>query len=168
MNARTARPEDVAALTALWHDGWQEAHGPLLPVELARHRTPAAFRARLVEALAEVRVVGPVGDPVGLCIVHNDELNQLYVSERARGTGVAATLLADAEARFIARGITTAWLACAIGNDRAARFYEKHRWHRTGIATIRLYTPDDVIPLDVWRYEKAVTRDAGTEVQIPA
>ncbi len=158
MNVRTARPEDVAALTTLWHDGWQDAHAALLPPELARHRTLASFRVRVVAALAEVRVVGPAGDPVGLCIVHEDELHQLYVAERARGTGVAAALLADAEARIAARGTSTAWLACAIGNDRAARFYEKQGWHRVGTATIRLDTPEGTIPLDVWRYEKTVAQ----------
>jgi hypothetical protein len=30
-------------------------------------------------------------------------------------------LIADAEARLAEAGIATAWLACAIGNDRAAR-----------------------------------------------
>ena len=159
MIVRTAQPEDVAALTALWHDGWQDAHGSLLPARLARHRTPDSFRDRLVRVLGHVRVVGPIGDPAGLFIVHDDELNQLYVSERARGKGVAAALLADAEARIAARAYETAWLACAIGNDRAARFYEKHGWRRVGITTIRLDTPDGTIPLEVWRYEKQVLSD---------
>ena len=156
MNVRTAQPEDVTGLARLWHDGWQDAHAALLPDELARHRTLESFRARVVAALADLRVMGPLGDPEGLCLVHADELNQLYVSESARGKGVAAALLADAEARIAARAYETAWLACAIGNDRAARFYEKHGWRRVGITTIWLDTPDGTIPLEVWRYEKQV------------
>jgi ribosomal protein S18 acetylase RimI-like enzyme len=47
-------------------------------------------------------------------------LYQLFVSPHARGSGVAAALIADAEARLAERGVQTAWLACAIGNDRAS------------------------------------------------
>jgi hypothetical protein len=35
------------------------------------------------------------------------------------------TLMAAAEAERVRRGITRPWLACAIGDDYAARFYEK-------------------------------------------
>jgi len=47
-----------------------------------------------------------------------------------------------------------AWLACAIGNDRAARFYEKHGWHRAGVMVNQLETRNGIFPLDVWRHEK--------------
>ena len=92
---------------------------------LARARTLTSFRARLAAALDDTRVAGPAGAPLGLCMLKDDELNQLYVAREARGSGVAAALLADGEARLAERGVTTAWLACAVGNDRAARFYEK-------------------------------------------
>ena len=75
-----------------------------------------------------------------------------------RGTGVAAALMDDGEARLAARGVTTAWLACAIGNDRAARFYEKRGWRRVGVVTSHLTTPDGEFAVDVWRYEKTLTR----------
>jgi len=52
--------------------------------------------------------------------------------------------------------VTTAWLACAIGNERAARFYEKHGWRRAGIVTNAAETSQGVFMLDVWRYEKTV------------
>jgi ribosomal protein S18 acetylase RimI-like enzyme len=38
---------------------------------------------------------------------------------------VAAALIADAEAMLAEHGVEMAWLACAVGNNRAARFYEK-------------------------------------------
>ncbi len=82
-----------------------------------------------------------------------DHLVQLYVSAQARGTGAAAALMADAEARLAEAGVEIAWLACAIGNERAARFYEKCGWRRAGTVT---YQPDASYrtPLEVWRYEK--------------
>jgi len=90
-------------------------------------------------------------------MIKGDELYQLYVSSQFRGSGVAAALIADAEERLAESGVTTAWLDCAIGNERAARFYEKCGWQRTGIVVSELETPNGIFPLEVWRYEKAVT-----------
>lgn len=156
MEVRVAEEAEVEYLANLWYDGWQDAHRHILPAELARHRTLESFRLRLQTTFANVRVVGPVGQPLGMCMVKDDELYQLYVSANARGTGVAAALLSDAEARLRAKGVETAWLACAIGNERAAKFYEKNGWRRIGHRVIQLDTPDGLFPLEVWRYEKDV------------
>ena len=87
-------------------------------------------------------------------MVKDDELYQLFVLADARGTGVAATLLADGETRIASAGFERAWLACAIGNNRAARFYEKNGWRYAGNVISRLDTPDGPFLLNVWRYEK--------------
>jgi GNAT superfamily N-acetyltransferase len=158
VTVRSAAPEEIHRLATLWFDGWQDAHLEILPAALRRFRTLESFRDRLHAALPNVRVAGPPGDPVGFTIVKGDELYQLYVSAAARGTGVAATLIADAEALIAHSGADTAWLACAIGNARAARFYEKHGWQRIGTMVSELETPDGIFPLEVWRYEKHVGR----------
>ncbi|HYO45285.1 MAG TPA: GNAT family N-acetyltransferase, partial [Gemmatimonadota bacterium] len=93
-------------------------------------------------------------EPAGFCAIKGDELYQLFVSAKARGSGVAAVLLADGETRLAESGVEVAWLACAIGNERAARFYEKWGWHRVGIMVDELETPSGIFPLEVWRYEK--------------
>ena len=154
MRVRTVEEAELDLLAGIWHDGWQDAHARILPAELARHRTLESFRHRLQSALANVRAVGPPNQPLGFCITKDDELYQLYVSASARGSGLAAALLADAEERLGASGLQTAWLACAIGNTRAATFYEKHGWRRVGTMISQLPTPDGVFPLEVWRYEK--------------
>lgn len=151
---RTAGTAEVDRLAALWHEGWNDAHAEIVPAELARLRTLASFRQRLHDALPNVRVAGPPDSPAGFHIVKDEELYQLYVAAHARGTGVAAALIADAEARLAGSGVRTAWLACAIGNHRAARFYEKCGWHRVGNMMSMLETPDGTFPLEVWRYEK--------------
>ena len=160
MDVRAAEEGEIGHLARLWHDGWQDAHARILPAELARARTLESFRDRLQAALSSVCVAGPSGAPIGLCMVKGDELYQLYVAAPSRGLGVAAALMADAEARLSESGVETAWLACAIGNDRAARFYEKHGWLRIGTQVIELETPKGIFPLEIWRYEKSLARSA--------
>jgi ribosomal protein S18 acetylase RimI-like enzyme len=154
MNVRAAEEGEIDHLAKLWFDGWQDAHSKIVPAELARLRTLESLRDRLRAALSTVRVVGPASAPLGFCMVKGDELYQLYVSAMARGSGVAAALMADADAQFLANDVKTAWLACAIGNDRAARFYEKCGWHRMGTMTNHLETTEGTFLLEVWRYEK--------------
>lgn len=158
MDVRSAEPREIDQLAKLWYDGWQDAHAKVVPVELARVRTLESFRDRIEAALPSVRVMGPRGAALGFVMVKDDELYQLYVSAQARGAGVAARLLADGEAQLAASGIETAWLSCAIGNDRAARFYEKCGWRRVGTMVNRLDTIEGQFLLETWRYEKSLVR----------
>ena len=151
---RPATPDDVDHLSRLWHNGWHEAHASVVPAELTRLRTLDSFRQRLQAAVAAIRVVGSSSSPSGFCIVKGSEVYQLFVSAEARGTGVAAALLADAERQLCGSGIKDAWLACAIGNDRAAAFYEKHGWSRAGTTMNEVETSEGCFSLEVWRYEK--------------
>jgi len=156
MDIRDAEEHEVEALAKIWYDGWNDAHAQIVPAELKRIRTPESFIERMRAALSTVRVAGPSGAPAGFHMLKDDELYQLYVSAQSRGLGVAAALIADAEARLASAGFETAWLACAIGNDRAARFYEKCGWRRVGNMINPLETPNGVLNLEVWRYEKRV------------
>lgn len=153
---RDAEPGDVGALAQLWFDGWQDAHAMVLPANLRRLRTLDSFAQRLVEGLGGVRAAVSGGTPLGFAMVKGDELSQFYLAAEARGTGVAGVLMRDTLDRLATAGVGTAWLACAIGNDRATRFYEKSGWHRAGTVRIDLDTPEGIFPLDVWRYEIAV------------
>ena len=157
MNIRRSEPGEIAALARLWYDGWQDAHAAIVPEALVRARTLESFRERMAAGLDEVRVAGPLGAPLGFFMLKSDELYQLYVSAEARGAGVAAALIADAEMRLRERGTETAWLDCAIGNERAARFYEKSGWRRVGTFLSRLEHAVEPVDLSVWRYEKHLT-----------
>jgi GNAT superfamily N-acetyltransferase len=154
LQVRPVDPGELDALTDIWHDGWRDAHESIVPAALARLRTRDSFRARLRGRLGEIRVAGPPGRPVGFHILASDEVYQFYVAASARGRGVAAALMADAEARLASRGVATAWLACAVGNHRAARFYEKCGWRRAGTVVLPVETTEGEFLLDVWRYEK--------------
>ena len=151
---RAAEQTEVDQLAKVWFDAWNDAHAHLVPVELVRLRTLESFRERMQKELPKVRVAGAVGEPVGFCLIKDDELYQLFVAARARGTGVAAALMADGEANLARSGVETAWLACAIGNERAARFYEKCGWRRTGTMTNEAEISEGTFLLQVWRYEK--------------
>lgn len=156
LHVRSAAQGDVDLLARIWVEGWNDAHALILPPELARFRTLDDLRARLVKYRDNTVVVDRRGRPVGFAMVKADELDQLYVSRDARGTGASGALVVGALDRIRCAGHRRAWLACAIGNDRAARFYRKSGWSRTGIVTIRLETQDGPVPLDVWRFEIGV------------
>lgn len=156
MDVRDAAASEIDVLAQLWYDGWQDAHARILPSALAKHRTLESFKERLTALLPNIRVAGDLDEPLGFSLTKGDELYQLYVSAEARGKGVAQALISDAEHRLSQAGVTTAWLACAIGNERAARFYKKSGWNRAGNFLSKLETPDGIFELEVWRYEKRV------------
>jgi ribosomal protein S18 acetylase RimI-like enzyme len=155
-NIRNAGLSEIGHLAKIWFDGWQDAHAQILPAELGRVRTLQSFEETLQGASADVRVAEVVGAPVGFYLLKGAELHQFYVSSSARGSGVAADLMADAEARLREKDVRTAWLTCAIGNHRAARFYEKSGWMRTGTVTDHVEVPGGTFALVVWRYEKSL------------
>lgn len=154
---RLARPADLDPLAQLWLDGWTEAHAAHVPPELTAKRPLESFRRRLDGYGDGLRVAGPVGAPLGMCVVTGDELDQLFVSPAARGTGLAARLLKDGEARLFAGGVTRAHLLCVIQNTRAAQFYEKHGWQNTGPSLESVYTDDGPFEFEVLRFEKTLT-----------
>jgi len=163
MDVRPATAGEIDHLAALWYENWHESHAALVPEDLTRLRTLDSFRERLLNMLSDIRVVGPSGSPIGFSVIRSSELYQLFVSPGSRGTGVAAALIEDAEARLSARGVETAHLACAIGNERAARFYEKRGWRRVGTVVDLVETERGPYPLKVWRYEKSLApRHAST------
>lgn len=154
----TADAAGIDRLAQLWHDAWHETHAPLHKPDLIRLRTLESFRERLRAALPDVLVAGPPGKPTGFYVLRGEELYQLFVAPAVRGSGLGAALIADAEARLGARGVETAWLVCAIGNHRAARFYENCGWRFAGTIVNPADTSEGPVLLEEWRYEKRLRR----------
>lgn len=154
---RAAEAEDLVPLARLWRQGWLDAHKAIVPETLIALRTPESFAERMAAALPHVRALGPVGAPLGFHLIKGEELNQFYLAGEARGSGAAGVLMADAERRLVEAGVATAWLACAIGNVRAARFYEKSGWTLAREDVVPSETSAGPFPLKVWRYEKRLT-----------
>ena len=158
LTVREADPTEIPRLARVWYDAWRDAHLATLPEQLIRVRTLESFRERLAKDLSPIRVIGPVGAPLGLCTIRGDELYQLFVAAEARGTWAAQALMRDCERRLAASGVVNAWLSCAIGNDRAARFYEKMGWKRAGNMFADLETTEGPFRLESWRYQKVLPR----------
>jgi ribosomal protein S18 acetylase RimI-like enzyme len=92
---------------------------------------------------------------VGFVTLHDDELEQLYVAASARGGGVAVALIRHGE-RTIGQRHSTAWLAVAVGNARARRFYERQCWSDVAALDYPAETAAGPIVVPCRRYEKLV------------
>lgn len=158
---RPASGGDVDAIAVLWHRGWCEVHLGHVPDGLARHRRPADLRRRVPAMLRSTIVAHDRSGVAGFVTWHDDEIEQLYVDGRARGSGAAAALLARGESA-VARHHDRAWLAVVDPNTRARRFYERHGWRDAGPLEHLAWGPDGApIPVPTRRYEKVVTSGAG-------
>jgi len=154
MEPRPAKHADLPALAQLWHDAWHEAHTAHLPEDFTSQRTVHSFQTRLSDAGDALRMIGTATTALGLCIINEDEIDAIFVAPDARGTGVAAILLADGEARLKASGIQNAHLICLIQNLRAARFYEKSGWLQIGTIKDPLQTPSGVVEVECRVFRK--------------
>lgn len=147
MNYRDATPADAAAIDALYRESFQATFAHLYaPEDLA------AFLARLsiggwVAEIADpgfaFRVVedgvGIVGycklGPISLPATPEGpalELRQLYLLERAKGSGAAQALMEWVLATARARGAGELWLSVYIDNHRAKRFYARYGFEDRG------------------------------------
>ena len=149
-----ATEDQLDQICAIWEAGWHEAHAAIVPGNLAQLRTHESFLERAAELIENTFVASDGTAVLGFYMVKDDELYQMYVAPKARGVGLAQALISDAEKRIRAQGHTSAWLACAVGNDRAGRFYEKAGWMNSGATVVELDTSSGAFPLEVWRFVK--------------
>ena len=153
---RPVAPSEAEAVARLWHDTWHETHAAIVPPELVALRTTASFRERTEAALPRMRCAGPEGEPLGLCLVTADELDQLYVAPVEWGTGLARRLMADGCDRIATAGHRTAGLICAEGNERAAAFYRRMDWRETERVTGHVEAEGGRFPLPCIRFERSL------------
>ena len=154
---RLALPRDAEAIAVLWHDGWRDAHLGHVPATLHEHRHLEDFRGRVPERIATSIVATVHSQVVGFVTVHDDEIEQMYVAARARGTTVAAALLERGE-QVIAMRFELAWLGVIAGNLRARRFYERQGWREAGAFDYQAQIAGGTLAVPCLRYEKRLTR----------
>ena len=153
---RNATEDDAEEIAQLWHQGWRDGHLGLVPDALVAARSLPSFQKRTGWHLEKIRLAVE-GDVIGgMMILGAASIEHFYVAPHARGSSVAGLMMAEVEARLRKNGTETAHLACAIGNDRAARFYQKSGWELVGTETEMLETLGDPFPLEVWRFEKVM------------
>jgi GNAT superfamily N-acetyltransferase len=100
------------------------------------------------------------GEVAGFVMVDEDEVEQVLVAARHRGSGVAGRLLLQAERRVAAAGHERAWLAVVPGNARARRFYERSGWADEGGFDLRISHDGTDIAVPCRRYGKAVAQSS--------
>jgi len=156
VSLRRARPDDARAVADIWYHGWRDGHLGHVPDELVAVRTQESFDSRASQRVDDT-VVALVDDEVaGFVMVVDDEVEQVYVSTRHRGTGVAGVLLSEAERLVEVNGHPRAWLAVAVGNSRARRFYERNGWTDEGRFDYAAEGPAGPIAVACHRFVKRV------------
>jgi len=155
---RPATPDDAEAVATIWHAGWPDGHLGHVPAALVEHRQRADFDRRVPGRLPTTTVAVSGSQVVGFVTVVDDEIEQLYVAEPARGSDAAATLLQHGE-ELIARHAGTAWLAVVAGNARARRFYERQGWSNAGPFDNMADIDSGTIAVPCLRYEKSFERE---------
>jgi len=156
---RRATADDVEAIAEIWHRGWPDGHLGHVPPALRQHRGLDDFRRRVPPRLAGTIVATIDSRVVGFVMVHDDELEQLYVDPCARGGGAAGALLRQGEDMIAAR-FERGWLAVVPGNSRARRFYANHGWHDAGDFDYGAETASGTMPVVCRLYEKHMEKDS--------
>lgn len=151
MQIRKATQGDISGVAQLWHLAWHSAHAAIVAPDLVRLRNPESFIGRTQAHLSHIHVAEIAGEIAGFFIIDRDELDQFHVDTAHHGRGVAQAMMVQAET-LLPR--PTAWLACTVGNDRAAAFYKKCGWVNTGEVVMEFETSEGPMPVNIWRFEK--------------
>jgi predicted cupin superfamily sugar epimerase/GNAT superfamily N-acetyltransferase len=160
---RAARPGDAESIAQIWNDGWHDGHDGNVPDELTAVRTPESFRTRAAARIPQTTVALVGGEIAGFVVVHDDELEQVYVDAGHRGAGVAPALMAAGLRQVAGSGHERAWLAVAAGNARARRFYEREGWTDDGLFDYAAEGPHGPIVVPNHRMVRSVDRPVLAE-----
>ncbi|MET8148663.1 GNAT family N-acetyltransferase [Actinoplanes sp. NPDC049668] len=153
---RPATENDAAAVAMIWESGWRDGHLGNVPDELVALRTANTFRKRAAEHVADTTVAQIDSQVAGFVMVIGDQVEQVYVAAAHRGSGVADTLLAEAERLVASSGHPVAWLAVVPGNARARRFYERNGWTDDGGFLYEARYASGTVTMPCRRYVKQV------------
>ena len=148
MRIRTARLDDVEAITEYYMRAWQAnlAHlftpGALdvIPESMQQERRETFAMWFAERNRHRTRVAVDDDDrPVGHVTVIADELLHLFIDPQRQGGGVGTALLATGEQLIAEAGHERARLMTLVGNDAAVAFYERHGWSVTGHRVDEVY-----------------------------
>jgi ribosomal protein S18 acetylase RimI-like enzyme len=138
---RPAEPADALAVARVHVRAWQGAYRGLMADAYLDGLRPEDRATRYTFAApppAPQTVVALDGDAVvGFATITTDardpgELLAINVDPDAWRHRVGSALIAEARAGLVAQGCRTATLWLLVGNERAARFYERDGWSFDG------------------------------------
>lgn len=147
---RDAAPADLAAVDTLWRESFTATFGPLYdPADLSAFLgrfDQAQAAAGLALSGAAIRLAEEDGALIGFARIGDVklpvtpvgpalELRQLYLSDAAKGRGVADALMDWVTAEARTRGAGEIFLSVYVDNHRAKAFYARH-----GFADVGPYT----------------------------
>ena len=147
MNYRDATEADLPAIDALFRESFTATFGHLYaPEDLAAFFagfTPEAWADEFAQADLRFHIAEDDRGLAGFVKISDlempaeasgrpVELRQLYLAERAKGSGAAQVLMEWAIAQARARGGEEMWLSVYIDNHRARRFYERYGFEDRG------------------------------------
>ncbi|KZK98317.1 putative acetyltransferase [Pseudovibrio sp. Ad5] len=138
---RRIKPSDHGAIVRLWHQGWHDAHAQLVPKGVLEYRTPEYFW-KWLESSDDEFWVAVDSDVLGFVTTNRSELVKLYVLSKARGTGIAQTLLSHGEHQIQDNGFSEAKVFCTAGNSRAENFYIREGWSLSRTFQDQLWSPE--------------------------
>lgn len=161
---RRATTGDAGEIARIWRTGWADAHLGNVPRALIDARTEHSFTSRAASRLADTIVATRADAIAGFVMIDGDQIDQLYLDRSARGAGVGAVLLAEAERIVLASGHPGAWLAAATGNTAARRFYEHRGWIDDGPFIHQAPVPAGTVGVDCHRFRSPApgSADAAT------
>ena len=133
---RDATEADVASIADIKVRNWADTYGSLIPPPvLARFLDPlksAAEVRALVGAPGVLTLVAEArpGDVAGFALTYLERtpdpwLESLHILREVRGRGLGTSLLRATAERVLAAGGCSLALGVILGNDSAARFYER-------------------------------------------
>ncbi|MGA4538942.1 GNAT family N-acetyltransferase [Uniformispora flossi] len=160
---RPAGPADAEAVADIWYRGWCDGHLGNVPDALVAVRTQASFVDRAARRVGDTTVAVVDGDVAGFVMVVGDEVEQVYMSARHRGSGVAVVLLREAERLVVAGGHRQAWLAVVPGNARARRFYARNGWTDEGLFEHAAPSDEGDVSVPAHRYVKELATEESPE-----
>jgi len=134
-SVRAARADDLDRIAAIKVQNWSDTYAPLLSAETLRPFLDQAAQRHYIKEKAALPgtlllVAEDGGEVAGFALTFLDAdpepwLESLHVLAESRGRGAGTQLMSATATELLARGHHPLALGVVVGNDRAARYYER-------------------------------------------
>ena len=134
-SVRAARADDLDRIAAIKVKNWADTYAPLLSSEILRPFLDEAAQRQYIKEKAALPgtlllVAEDKGEVAGFALTFLDAdpepwLESLHVLAQSRGRGAGTELMSATAAELLDRGHRAMALGVVVGNDRAARYYER-------------------------------------------